>query len=88
MKEEFDRLINHFLGHGFKLAEAVRFLEKGMIVRALERSRGNRCCASKLLGIHRNTLQRKITEFNLDPPALKPKPPRRVQRAAQKDRAG
>jgi DNA-binding NtrC family response regulator len=88
MKEQFDRLVDHFLGHGFQLAEAVRFLEKGMIVGALERSRGNRCGASKLLGIHRNTLQRKITEFNLDPPALKKKPPRRVRPAAKKARAG
>lgn len=36
-----------------------------MIQRALERTRGNRSAASKQLGIHRNTLQRKMVEYGL-----------------------
>ncbi|MCC6859275.1 MAG: hypothetical protein IT158_11975 [Bryobacterales bacterium] len=88
MKEAFDRVVEHFLGNGFAMEEAVELLEKGLIVRALERSRGNRCGASRLLGIHRNTLQRKIVEYKLDAPSIKRKPLRRAQAASKKARAG
>jgi len=32
----------------------------------LERAHGNQCRAAKMLGIHRNTLSRKIGEYKLD----------------------
>ena len=66
MKENFDSLVNHLMGHGFFLEEAVELLEKSMIGRALERTKGNRCAASKMLGIHRNTLQRKIEGYGIE----------------------
>ena len=66
MKEKFESLVEHLMGSGFFLEEAVEILEKTLIQRALERTRGNRCAASKLLGIHRNTLQRKMAEYELD----------------------
>ena len=53
------------LDGGFFMEEAVELLEKGMIAGALERSEGNQSEASKTLGIHRNTLQRKMTEYGL-----------------------
>ena len=65
MKERFDGLVEHLLGSGFFLEEAVELLEKTLIQRALERTQGNQSAASKLLGIHRNTLQRKIVEYQL-----------------------
>ena len=36
-----------------------------MIQGALQRTGGNQCAASKHLGIHRNTLQCKITRYGL-----------------------
>ena len=45
--------------------EAVEILEKTLIARAVERTDGNRSAASKLLGIHRNTLQRKMVQYGL-----------------------
>jgi DNA-binding NtrC family response regulator len=66
MKENFDALVDHLVGNGFFLEEAVELLERTMITRALERTNGNRCNASKLLGIHRNTLQRKIESYRIE----------------------
>ena len=66
MKENFDAVVDHLVGNGFFLEEAVELLERTMIERALERTKGNRCAASKVLGIHRNTLQRKIEDYRIE----------------------
>jgi len=66
MQDTFERIVDHLLEGGFFLEEAVEILERTIIARAIERTEGNRCAASKLLGIHRNTLQRKIVEYHLD----------------------
>ena len=50
---------------GFFLEEAVEILEKTLIARILDESGGNRSAAAKQLGIHRNTLQRKMLEYQL-----------------------
>jgi len=65
MKENFERLVAHLLEGNIFLEEAIEVLEKSMIVQALERTRGNQCEASKLLGIHRNTLQKKLVFYKL-----------------------
>jgi len=80
MKETFERLVEHLIGNGFFLEEAVELLEKALIKYAMERTGGNRSAASKLLGIHRNTLQRKMAEFQLDVGRVRRKPPRRVEK--------
>jgi DNA-binding NtrC family response regulator len=67
MKEKFDSLVEHLLDGGFFLQEANELLEKTLIERALQRTRGNQSAASKMLGIHRNTLQRKTLEYQLAP---------------------
>ena len=72
MKEKFESLVEHLVGSGFFLEEAVEILEKTMIARALERTAGNRCNAAKQLGIHRNTLQRKMVEYQLGHVRRKP----------------
>jgi len=40
--------------------------EKILIQRALENSRGNQILASRMLGVHRNTLRRKIRKLKID----------------------
>ena len=75
MKEKFDSLVEHLLDHGFFLEEAVELLEKELITRAMERSKGNRCAASKLLGIHRNTLKRKREQYQMETKKVQRKPP-------------
>jgi DNA-binding NtrC family response regulator len=66
MKERFDALLDHLVSTGFFLEQAVEILEKGMIERALRATHANQSEAAKLLGIHRNTLQRKMVEHKID----------------------
>jgi len=51
---------------GIMLEEAVVEFEKKFIRRALERANGNQSRAAKVLGIHRNTLSRKVDAYKLD----------------------
>lgn len=41
-------------------------IQRVVIIKALERSCGNRVQASKILGMHRNTLRGKIRKFDID----------------------
>ncbi len=65
MKEKFEALVDHLFTNHIFLSEAVEILERGLIQRAIQASGGNQCAASKQLGIHRNTLQRKMVEYGL-----------------------
>ncbi len=51
---------------GLFLEQAVEILEKSMIERALQETGANQSEASKRLGIHRNTLQRKMVAYDID----------------------
>ena len=66
MKNEFDGLVARLLNGGVFLTDAVALLERSMIEAALGQSKGNQSAASKKLGIHRNTLQRKALEYGLE----------------------
>jgi Fis family transcriptional regulator, factor for inversion stimulation protein len=65
MKEKFDGLVEQLLRGGVGLQGAIEVLERSMIQGALEGNSGNQCAASKQLGIHRNTLQRKMVEYGI-----------------------
>jgi len=86
MKERFEGLVDHLLSGGIFLPEAIEVLEKCMIQRAMVATKGNQCAASKQLGIHRNTLQRKIVEYGLAPsrPRARRKPVSRTARSARR----
>jgi DNA-binding NtrC family response regulator len=79
MKESFDGLIDTLVHGGFFLEEAVEILEKGMIERVLRRTENNQSEASKILGIHRNTLLRKMVEYEIDGKHPRRKPASRAQ---------
>ena len=88
MHGRFDDLVKHILDGGLFLEQAVEVLEKALIAGALEGARGNQCEAAKALGIHRNTLQRKMIRFNLDGRRPRRKPAVRVvSRARTKGQA-
>jgi DNA-binding NtrC family response regulator len=83
MQQDFERLVDLLIEGGFFLQEAVEILEQKLIARALERTGGNCSAASKQLGIHRNTLQKKMTAFKLErKPSQKAKAIRRRSSAA------
>lgn len=65
MKQKFDGLVQQLLDGNIFLEEAIEVLEKSMIEAVLRRTNGNQSEASKQLGIHRNTLQRKMVEYGL-----------------------
>lgn len=84
MKEKFEALVEHLVGNGFFLEEVVELLEKTLIERTLARTGGNRSAASKLLGIHRNTLQRKMAQYQLGPRKTRRKPVKGETRTRRK----
>jgi DNA-binding NtrC family response regulator len=86
MKNEFDALVEHLLGSHMLLEEAVGILERRMIQGALELSGGRQTAASALLGIHRNTLQRKMVEYQLENGRTRPrrKPPAKAGRTPKR----
>lgn len=65
MNEKFEGLVEHLLSGNIFLEEAIELLERRMIQRTLERTDGNQSEASKQLGIHRNTLQKKLVAYGL-----------------------
>lgn len=84
MKEKFDGLVNGLLDANIFLQEAVEILEKSMIRLALEKSAGNQCSASKVLGIHRNTLQRKMVEYGIGKGRTRRKPASAARRPSSR----
>jgi len=66
VKDQLEGLVSQMVDRGILFEEAVGEFEKRFIKRTLERADGNQCRAAKMLGIHRNTLSRKIGEYRLD----------------------
>lgn len=66
MKDQLESLVGMMVERGIPLEEAVIEFEKKFIRRVLERLNGNQSRAAKVLGIHRNTLSRKVDVYELD----------------------
>ena len=66
MKDQLESLVGQMVERGILFDEAVTEFEKKFIKRVLDRSKGNQSRAARLLGIHRNTLSRKIGIYKLD----------------------
>lgn len=66
MKDQLESLVGQMVERGILLDEAVNEFEKKFIKRVLENLKGNQSRAAKVLGIHRNTLSRKVGEYKLD----------------------
>ena len=65
MKEQIDRLIADMVSAGVFFQDALSEFEKKYIRKVLDISGGNQSQAAKVLGIHRNTLGRKIEQYHL-----------------------
>jgi DNA-binding NtrC family response regulator len=84
MKQQFDVLVDHLLTGNIFLEEAIELLERRMIEGALAKSGGKQTATSKLLGIHRNTLQRKMVQYGLGNGRTRRKPAARVTRTSKR----
>jgi DNA-binding NtrC family response regulator len=65
VRDQLETLVQDLLDKGVLYDEARREFEKMFIARALQRSKGNVGDAADLLGMHRNTIARKITEYRI-----------------------
>ena len=65
MKEQLERLVTEMVSKGIRYDEAQREFEKKFISQVLTESDGNLGKAAHALGMHRNTLSRKIAEYRL-----------------------
>jgi DNA-binding protein Fis len=68
MREELDRLVVEMVTKGIRYEDAHREFEKRFIAYVLTHVDGNLCKAADVLGMHRNTLSRKLTEYRLRRP--------------------
>jgi len=66
VRDQLEGLILQMVDRGILCDEAVGEFEKRFIKRVLDRTNGNQSRAAEVLGIHRNTLSRKIVEYKLD----------------------
>jgi len=65
MNEKLDRLIEEMVQRGVRFPEATREFERRFISKVLAESDGNLSKAADELGIHRNTLSRKMAEHRI-----------------------
>ena len=65
MREQLERLVDEMVSKGIRFEDAQREFEKRFIAHVLTKADGNLCKAADVLGMHRNTLSRKLTEFRL-----------------------
>jgi DNA-binding NtrC family response regulator len=65
MREQLERLVDEMVSKGIQFEDAQREFEKRFIAHVLAKTDGNLCKAADLLGMHRNTLSRKLTEYRL-----------------------
>jgi DNA-binding NtrC family response regulator len=65
LRDQLERLIDDLVTRGVRYDDAQREFEKRFITHVLAKAEGNLGKAADLLGMHRNTLSRKIAEYRL-----------------------
>jgi len=65
LREQLERLVDEMIAKGIRYDEAQREFEKKFIAQVLVKADGNLGKAADLLGIHRNTLTRKMSEYRI-----------------------
>ena len=66
MKEKLESLVAEMVDRRILLQEALGEFEKKFIQSALMKTGGNQTKAARVLGVHRNTLNRKIVQHKLN----------------------
>ncbi len=65
MRELLDQLVAEMVEKGIRYQDAQREFDKRFIARVIQRSDGKLSKAADTLGVHRNTLRRKIRELKI-----------------------
>ena len=65
ISERLDRLVDEMVTRGVQFEDAVHEFEKRFIAKVLASSDGSLTRTADTLGIHRNTLTRKMVEYKL-----------------------
>ena len=65
LHDQLEHLVDQMVTKGVRFEDANREFEKRFIAHILSKAEGNLCKAADLLGMHRNTLSRKIAEYRL-----------------------
>ena len=63
MKQEMDQLIDRMINGGILFEEAIQEFEKQFILKMLSRHNNNFSKAAIALGIHRNTLSKRMEQY-------------------------
>lgn len=66
MKDQLESLITQLVDRGVPYSAAQAEFEKKYIRLVLVQTGGNQSRAARLLGMHRNTLSRKLEEYNME----------------------
>lgn len=65
MRDQLNRLVDEMVSKGIRYEDARQEFERRFISRALARAEGKVGRAAKMIGLHRNTLSRKVSEYRL-----------------------
>lgn len=65
MKEQLDRLVAEMVSRGIRYEDALAEFEKRFIIEALHSVEGSLGRAAERLGMHRNTLRRKLQVYRI-----------------------
>ena len=66
MKDQLEALVLQMHKSNILYSEAVREFKKRFILAVLQENKGNQCRAARALQMHRNTLNRTLTELKID----------------------
>jgi Fis family transcriptional regulator, factor for inversion stimulation protein len=65
ISDRLERLVEEMVDKGVRFDDAIREFEKRFIVRVLGKADGSLTKTADVLGIHRNTLTRKMGEYKI-----------------------
>ena len=65
LREQLERLVDEMVAKGVRYEDAQREFERRFIAHVLSQSDGNLGKAAEVLGMHRNTLSRKMVTYRL-----------------------
>jgi Fis family transcriptional regulator len=64
VKHQLESLISQMIDRGLLYDEAVGEFERKYVLTVLERNKGNQTKAAKAMGMHRNTLNKKLAAYD------------------------